>query len=170
MGAQEEMRGRARGYFSVHSPSPSRCRGCRGPAVNVASPFWSPPQWSTGFGPAQLKFMEELAVAPDVPAVLSLSLGSLSWAACNLLCRQVASMGSHTYDECTAYTSKQRQVCMYTSNEEAQRTSTAFMKLGLRGVSIFAATGDGGAYPASPQHRAPARSRLLMGGTCRQPL
>eukprot|EP00051_Salpingoeca_urceolata_P028699 m.487888 g.487888 ORF g.487888 m.487888 type:complete len:570 (-) comp25328_c0_seq1:15-1724(-) len=103
-------------------------------------------EWSRGFGTAQLAFAEKLSSSPTVPTVLSLSLGSLSWASCDLMCQKVAAEGHHTYDECSNYTSKQRQVCMYNSAEEVNRTSYEYMKLGLRGVSIFAATGDGGSH------------------------
>lgn len=35
---------------------------------------------------------------------------------------------------------------MFTSAREAERINTEWLKLGLRGVSIFAATGDGGSH------------------------
>jgi len=106
---------------------------------------------STGFGPA----LEYFAGAffsnwtdDALPKVLSFSLGSLSWDSCNILCTMTEqrTSGRITKADCEKFMETQRQVCMFTSGEEAERTSNEFMKLGLRGMSIFAATGDGGSH------------------------
>jgi len=52
----------------------------------------------------------------------------------------------HTAEECDAYMQTQRQVCMFLSQDHVARISTAFQVLGTRGVSIFAASGDGGSH------------------------
>jgi len=98
-----------------------------------------------GFGQAFLDFATELASRETVPHVLSLSLGSLSAASCDLLCSEAAKMG-HTLEECHAYMQKQRQVCMYLSQDQSARISTALQVLGTRGVSIFGSSGDGGSH------------------------
>ena len=38
------------------------------------------------------------------------------------------------------------QVCMFGSADEQQRINVEFMKLGLRGVTVVAASGDGGSH------------------------
>ncbi len=105
-------------------------------------------EWSTGFGTAMYQFFTSLAVAETVPTVLSLSLGSLSWDSCNILCEQVpiVSNGSFTTAECQQYMTTQRQVCMYPDSGQIDRMNIEFMKLGVRGVSIIAASGDGGSH------------------------
>lgn len=105
-------------------------------------------EWSTGFGTAMYAFFSALAVGSSVPTVLSLSLGSLSWDSCNLLCTQVpvVSNGTFTVAECQQYMTSQRQVCMYPDSGQIDRMNTEFQKLAVRGVSIFAASGDGGSH------------------------
>lgn len=58
-----------------------------------------------GFGPAMLSWMTGLiqnASTQGLPNVISLSLGSLSWDSCNLLCEGVAaeSAGATSYAQC----------------------------------------------------------------------
>jgi len=99
----------------------------------------------TGFGQALLDFITELSSRKVVPQVLSLSLGSLSAASCDKLCSEAVKMG-HTVDECNSYIQTQRQVCMFISQAQQTRINTAFQVLGLRGVSIFGSSGDGGSH------------------------
>jgi len=99
----------------------------------------------TGFGQALLDFITELSSRTTVPQVLSMSLGSLSAASCDLLCTEAAKKG-HTLEKCKAYLQTQRQVCMFISQAQQNRINTAFQVLGLRGVSIFGSSGDGGSH------------------------
>ena len=100
---------------------------------------------TTGFGAALLDFVSELSSRPTVPHVLSMSLGSLSAMSCSLLCSSVSSMGI-TSSACLDYISKQRQVCMFLSAEQTERINVYFMALGLRGVTVMGASGDGGSH------------------------
>ena len=61
-----------------------------------------------GFGLAFLDFVTQLASRPKVPHVLSLSLGSLSAASCDLLCTEAAKGGEVSLDECRDYLQQQR--------------------------------------------------------------
>ena len=79
-----------------------------------------------------------------MPHVLSLSLGSLSAYSCDLLCDKAAATGKVDLGECRTYLQSQRQVCMFMSVEQVAKINTALMTLGLRGVSIFGSSGDGG--------------------------
>jgi len=99
---------------------------------------------STGFGNALLEFAVQVNEMNSPPNVISMSLGSLSWASCNLLCTQASLMGASTYSDCLNYVQGQFQVCMYSSEDLVARIDNEFMKMGSRGVSLFAATGDGG--------------------------
>ena len=99
-----------------------------------------------GFGLAFLDFVTSLAAREVVPHVLSLSLGSLSPYSCQLLCVKAAATGKVGRAECDEYLQKQRQVCMYLSDEQASKIDQALMALGLRGVSIFGSSGDGGSH------------------------
>ena len=101
---------------------------------------------SNGFGLALLDFLSELANRPTVPQVLSLSLGSLSAYSCDLLCSKAAETGLVSLQECQEYLQSQRQVCMFTSQDEVSRINQGLMALGLRGVSIFGSSGDGGSH------------------------
>lgn len=100
---------------------------------------------TTGFGAALLDFLTALPNRDTLPQVLSMSLGSLSSASCELLCTEAATMG-HTLKECQAYIAKQRQVCMYLTTEQTARINVALMTLGLRGVTVLASSGDGGSH------------------------
>eukprot|EP01126_Amoeba_proteus_P007011 TRINITY_DN12484_c0_g1_i5.p1 TRINITY_DN12484_c0_g1~~TRINITY_DN12484_c0_g1_i5.p1 ORF type:complete len:649 (+),score=172.34 TRINITY_DN12484_c0_g1_i5:57-1949(+) len=83
----------------------------------------------------------------SLPLVLSLSLGSLSWYSCDLMCTLLVQEGKQwTMQDCQDYMQTQRQVCMYDSAEQTDRMNEELMKLGARGVSIFVATGDGGSH------------------------
>merc|ERR1712232_788325 len=98
-----------------------------------------------GFGQALLDLVTELSSRDTVPHVLSMSLGSLSAYSCDLLCSEAAKAG-HTHEECHAYPQKQRQVCMFLSQDQVDRINTGFQVLGTRGVSVFMASGDGGSH------------------------
>lgn len=55
---------------------------------------------TTGFGAALLDFLVNLAAREVVPHVLSMSLGSLSAASCDLLCEKAVSEYGHSQEEC----------------------------------------------------------------------
>jgi len=100
-----------------------------------------------GYGRSLLTFATELTNSDSIPHVLSLSIGSLSFASCAKLCDLVQAEGSSGYDHCWTYlTTTQRQVCMFESQAQTDGINTAFMKLGTMGMSIFAASGDGGSH------------------------
>ena len=103
-----------------------------------------------GFGAALLHFAASLATgsAPAMPVTLSISLGSLTYTSCHMLCEDAssASGGSVSFKQCWAYMQQQRQVCMFLGQDQITRTSTEFMKVGLRGVTVLAASGDGGSH------------------------
>ena len=101
---------------------------------------------SDGFGLALLDFLTELASRQTVPHVLSISLGSLSAFSCDLLCAKAAETGEVSLAECNAYLQRQRQVCMYQSEAQVARINHALMALGLRGVTVFGSSGDGGSH------------------------
>jgi len=89
--------------------------------------------------------MGELSSRDSVPHVLSMSLGSLSAASCDLLCSEAVKVG-HTLEECQDFLQDQRQVCMFLSQEQVGRINTAFQILGARGVTVLMASGDGGSH------------------------
>lgn len=101
-----------------------------------------------GFGAALLHFAASLATgtAPAMPVTLSISLGSLTFKSCDMLCAAASNNTGVSYQECSQYMQQQRQVCMFLAQDQITRTSTEFMKIGLRGVSVLAATGDGGSH------------------------
>merc|ERR1719277_2398672 len=99
----------------------------------------------SGFGQAMLDFVTGLAARARLPHVLSLSLGSLSAASCDLLCEQAVQAG-HSRGECEAFLQTQRQVCMFLSSAQVARINTAFQILGVRGVTVFGSSGDGGSH------------------------
>lgn len=109
---------------------------------------------TTGFGYALLAFSESLASAgtggegslPTLPNVVSMSLGSLSFDSCASLCGGLASAGTYTEQECEDYMATQRQVCMYDGGDLVDRINAEFMKASARGVTLLAATGDGGSH------------------------
>lgn len=76
-----------------------------------------------GFGDALLLFSLGISNDPTPPLVISMSLGSLSWDSCNLLCTQASSMGVSTYDYCLSFVQSQYQVCMYSSRDQVVRIS-----------------------------------------------
>eukprot|EP00756_Hemistasia_phaeocysticola_P024234 Hpha_TRINITY_DN15936_c1_g2::TRINITY_DN15936_c1_g2_i1::g.75110::m.75110/K01279/TPP1, CLN2; tripeptidyl-peptidase I len=98
-----------------------------------------------GFGLALLEFLTELASRDTIPQVMSLSLGSLSAASCDLLCTEAVKKG-HTLKECNDFLQNQRQVCMFLTQAQVARISQAFQVLGTRGMTIFASSGDGGSH------------------------
>jgi len=62
-----------------------------------------------GFGYAFLDFVQNMSSQAQIPWVLSLSLGSLSWDSCNMMCTLVQSEG-YTQQQCVDYLNRQRQV------------------------------------------------------------
>lgn len=75
---------------------------------------------TTGFGYALLAFSHMLAVSGSgrnrnlpLPRVVSMSLGSLSYDSCALLCDTLANETSFSMAECQAYMATQRQVCTH---------------------------------------------------------
>ena len=98
-----------------------------------------------GFGEAMLLFLTDLAQRDQLPQVLSLSLGSLSAASCDLLCAEASKKGV-TAQECNKFLQDQRQVCMFQDQKQADRINTALMVLGTRGVTVFGSSGDGGSH------------------------
>jgi len=98
-----------------------------------------------GFGAALLDFVLELPTRQTLPQVLSISLGSLSAASCSLLCDEVVKQG-FTHERCHAFMQEQRQVCMYLSDAQVEAISAGFQMLGLRGVTVFGSSGDGGSH------------------------
>ena len=101
---------------------------------------------SDGFGLALLDFVTGLASRKTVPHVLSLSLGSLSARSFTLLCEEAVKTGEVTLKDCESYLQQQRQVCMFLSADQVDRINAGLMSLGLRGVSIFGSSGDGGSH------------------------
>ena len=100
---------------------------------------------TNGFGAALLDFVADLSANQSIPHILSMSLGSLSAASCNLLCDEISSMG-FTLQECNDYMATQRQVCMFLTTDQTERINTYFMALGLRGVTVMGSSGDGGSH------------------------
>ena len=98
------------------------------------------------FGGALLAFLVELNGRDEVPYVLSMSLGSMSFGACDKACTALAAKGGHTYKACWAYLQEQRQACMFASAEVETRIDAELAKLGLRGVTVTASSGDGGSH------------------------
>jgi tripeptidyl-peptidase I len=99
-----------------------------------------------GFGAALLAFLVELNGRDTVPNVLSMSLGSLSFGSCDKMCSALSKKGGHSYSSCWAYLQTQFQACMFDSETIEQRIDAEFQKLGLRGVTITAASGDGASH------------------------
>lgn len=118
-----------------------------------------------GYGWSLLTFASDLTNRPTVPNVLSLSIGSLSYASCDMLCNLIKA--EHSYDSCWTYLTKtQRQVCMFASAAQTDGINSAFMKLGVRGMSIFAASGDGGSHWAFGPFSTDAIGQALNKVTC----
>jgi hypothetical protein len=101
-----------------------------------------------GFGYALENFMLiSMAQAKEIPFVLSMSLGSLSWDSCNKMCELGAATGGVSFSDCMQYVQyTQRQVCMMDTAAQTERINREFMKIGLRGTTLLAATGDGGSH------------------------
>eukprot|EP00659_Diplonema_papillatum_P015574 gene15574-23773_t len=107
----------------------------------------SPPEEGPGFGYAQLAFLRQLAAQDTLPGVVSLSLGSLTWRSCDMLCRRAVESGVSNYTACLEFVQyDQRQVCMFQNDEVIQLANQQFMLLGSRGVTVLAAAGDGGMH------------------------
>jgi len=98
-------------------------------------------------GGALLDFLVSMNSLQDhLPKVLSMSLGSMSAGACLYMCERVSQVSSYSRDECRKYLEKQRQVCMFVDEEQIERINLEFQKLGARGVTLVAASGDGGSH------------------------
>lgn len=102
-----------------------------------------------GFGDGLLQFLTQFrgkfADSPDtMPKVISMSLGSLSYTACDTLCKNVVKNNPIlNYTDCYNFLKSKFQVCMF-KPDTMDRINMEFMKLGLMGVTITAASGDGG--------------------------
>jgi len=123
---------------------------------------------SDGFGYALLEFAHSLSSRDDesLPKVLSMSLGSLSAASCRLLCERIdPSVAS--VEECRQYVTNQRQVCMFSSEDQLNRIDREFMKAAARGVTLLAASGDGGShFSFTPFEMDTALGRALNKASC----
>jgi hypothetical protein len=75
-----------------------------------------------------------------------MSLGSLSFGSCDKVCNALAAKGGHTYKACWAYLQSQHQACMFGSLAVEQSIDKELQKLGLRGVTVTAASGDGASH------------------------
>ena len=60
--------------------------------------------------------------------------------------REAAAEEGVTKESCEAYLQTQRQVCMFTSVAQVGAINRALQALGLRGVSVLGASGDGGSH------------------------
>jgi subtilase family serine protease len=98
------------------------------------------------FGTAMLSFLTMLSGRFELPHVLSLSLGSLSFGACDKVCSALAAKGGHTYPQCWDYLQTQFQACMFGDADVVTRIETELMKVGLRGTTVVAASGDGASH------------------------
>lgn len=78
--------------------------------------------------------------------MLSLSLGSLSFGSCDKLCKRDVEKNGGTYADCFSYLTSQFQVCMFGSQDIEDRVDVEFQKLGLKGVTVLASSGDGGSH------------------------
>jgi tripeptidyl-peptidase-1 len=99
-----------------------------------------------GQGIATLVAFEEIARRRTVPLVLSLSLGSLAFDACDALCTSLAATTAFSHAQCHDYMQKQRQICLYASEAQQERINVAFKMMGLRGITVLGASGDGGPH------------------------
>ena len=84
-----------------------------------------------GFGWALLDFARALA-GGALPTVVSMSLGSLSYDSCSILCETLANETEFTQADCAAYMAQQRQVCMYDGRAQAARIDAEFLKITAR--------------------------------------
>jgi len=104
---------------------------------------------SIGMGDAMLEFMYFLGDSKQdyLPKTMSLSLGSMSWYSCHFFCEKLTEQyPQYTYQECYKFSAAQFQVCVFTTKSIEDRINAELMKLGLREVTITAASGDGGAH------------------------
>merc|ERR1712048_475064 len=118
-----------------------------------------------GFGQALLDFVTQLQSRSVVPQVLSLSLGSLSAYSCDLLISEAQKAG-FSEKEARQYLQEQRQVCMFLSREQVRRINTGFQLLGLRGVSVFGSSGDGGSHFSFQKFEGGAIANALNKASC----
>lgn len=98
------------------------------------------------YGPALLAFLTSLNARASVPYVFSMSLGSLSFGACDKVCNALVAKGGHTYKDCWKYLQSEFQACMFPSLVVENRINVEFQKLGLRGTTVVTASGDGGSH------------------------
>eukprot|EP00937_MAST-01D_sp_MAST-1D-sp2_P003015 g3015.t1 len=127
------------------------------------------------FGAALLAFLVTLnsragpGRGEDLPLVLSLSLGSLAYSSCDRLCKGVAGRNDgHSYGECWSYLQTQFQVCMFSSQAQENRIDAELQKLGLRGVTVLAAAGDGGSHFAFGPFQTGSLAAALNAVACEQ--
>lgn len=99
-----------------------------------------------GFGYAFYDFALTLSAMPQVPGVVSLSLGSLSAYSCNTLCQKASSEYGIDLNDCNSYLQQQRQICMMDSMDQQAAIGVQLAKAGSRGTTIVAAAGDGGSH------------------------
>eukprot|EP01104_Vermistella_antarctica_P007906 TRINITY_DN1958_c0_g1_i1.p1 TRINITY_DN1958_c0_g1~~TRINITY_DN1958_c0_g1_i1.p1 ORF type:complete len:639 (-),score=152.97 TRINITY_DN1958_c0_g1_i1:1584-3470(-) len=121
------------------------------------------------FGYAMLDWMTTLAAAndTDIPYVLSLSLGSMSYDSCAELCNGMETNGYSTFAACMHEVQYETtQVCQFTSADQTSRIEDDFKILGTRGVSIFAASGDGGVHFSFQEYSGVAHSEQLNEVAC----
>ena len=76
-----------------------------------------------------LSFLVELNGRDEVPLVLSMSLGSLSFGACDKVCEAISKKG-HTYKECWAFMQTQFQVSIWVRGCEVE---DARLRMRVRG-------------------------------------
>jgi len=118
-----------------------------------------------GFGDALLIFLTDLASRKELPQVLSLSLGSLSPASCDLLCTEAVKKGVSA-EKCNEFLQSQRQVCMFEDQQQVARINTALMALGARGVTVFGSSGDGGSHYSFQKYEGGSVADVLNQVSC----
>ena len=64
---------------------------------------------------------------------------------CKLLCTEAVKKGQDLA-KCQEFMQEQRQVCMFIDDAQVARINTGLQMLGLRGVSVFGSSGDGGSH------------------------
>ena len=62
------------------------------------------------------------------------------------LCANLAATTAFSHEQCHDYMQKQRQICLYASEAQQERINVAFKMMGLRGVTVLGASGDGGPH------------------------
>ena len=119
-----------------------------------------------GFGWALLDFARALA-GGALPTVVSMSLGSLSYDSCSILCETLANETEFTQADCAAYMAQQRKVCMYDGRAQARAStpSSSRSPRAARRCSARPATAARTSFGAFPD--ADAIGAALNGISCR---